>query len=259
MPLLLVQSFIDSIFDRLGYLAPFMLLLGAGAGLPVPEEVTMVGSGFLLYEGRVSFELIFATCWVGTLLGDSIPFWLGRRYGLAALRIPLLAKAIHPERMALIEKRFERHGNWAVFTCRFLPGVRMPGFFSAGTLGMSYVRFLVLDGLGALLMTPAWILLGKVSGSRIARLENSVHNLNQILGFSALALILVLAVRMATRRRERQVDVLRSESREAEHREVVAHLRTEPHEEQHTAPDTGPIAGNPSPGAGHEEQGAGRG
>ena len=41
--------------------------------------------------------------------------------------------------------RFQRHGNWAVFMCRFFAGVRIPGYFLAGTMGMSYGRFLLLE------------------------------------------------------------------------------------------------------------------
>lgn len=209
MPLLLLtENLISVVFQRVGYLAPFLLLVGAGAGLPLPEEITMLGSGFLLYQGEVTFAMIVGTCYVATLIGDSIPFWLGRHFGMSAMRVPLLARIVHPERMALLEKRFETHGNWAVFTCRFLPGVRMPGFFTAGTLGMSYPRFVIIDGAGALIMTPAWVLLGNVFGGKISLLERRVQGLNQILGFAILALLLVWAVRALVHRRERQVATL---------------------------------------------------
>ena len=147
--LLLAQSLVRRYFEDAGYLAPFLILLLAGAGLPVPEEVTMTGSGFLCFRGAVEFWPIVVTCYTATLLGDSIPYWLGRRYGMSALRFRVVAKVVHPERMALLERRFEQHGNWAVFTCRFLPGVRLPGWFMAGTLGMSYTRFIILDGIAA--------------------------------------------------------------------------------------------------------------
>ncbi|MCA9001617.1 MAG: DedA family protein, partial [Planctomycetes bacterium] len=156
------QSFLSSIFNRMGYWAPFLVLLGAGAGLPVPEEVTMVGSGYLLHQGMVSTLPIMVTCWVATLLGDSIPFWMGRLLGPKALKLPLANRILHPERFALIEKRFEKHGTWAIFTCRFLPGVRLPGFFSAGTLGMSYTRFMLADASAALFMVPLYVMLGKI-------------------------------------------------------------------------------------------------
>ena len=212
MSFLLAQSLVRRLFEDAGYFAPFFILLLAGCGLPVPEEVTMAGSGFLVFRGEVSFFPIVLTCYSATLLGDSIPYWLGRHYGMAAMRFRWIARVVHPERMALLEKRFSHHGNWAVFTCRFLPGVRLPGWFMAGTLGMSYPRFLLLDGLAAAVMTPLWVLLGKAAGEHIQVLESTVQDLNQWLGFGVLAMVVTLSVRLMTRRRERQVAALQEAS-----------------------------------------------
>jgi len=196
-------SSLTRIFDRLGYLAPFCVLVGAGCGLPVPEEVTLLGSGFLLHQERVGLAWILLTCYVGTLAGDSIPFWLGRKLGMGMLEHPLLARIFHPERRALLVDRFRRHGHWAVFSCRFLPGVRLPGFFTAGTLRMTYPRFLWVDGIAALIMVPIWILIGRAFGERIERLESEVEHLNQILGFALLALLFIGGAHALVRRRER--------------------------------------------------------
>ncbi len=219
MSLLLTQGVIHRLFDGAGYLAPFVVLLLAGCGLPVPEEVTMAGSGFLVFRGQVELIPIILTCYVATLLGDSIPYWLGRRFGMTALRFRWVAKIIHPERMSLLEERFERHGSLAVFTCRFLPGVRLPGWFMAGTLGMSYPRFLLFDGIGAAIMTPLWVILGRAAGERIDELEATVEDLHQWLGFAVLALALSLWVVVLIRRREHQVAAMEEPGPPEEDRE----------------------------------------
>jgi membrane protein DedA with SNARE-associated domain len=202
---LFAENLLKGFFDDFGYWAPFAFLVGAGAGLPVPEEVTMVGSGFLLHRGLVDPIPIIATCYVATLIGDSIPFWLGRHFGMSVVDRPWARRILHPERMVLLRKRFDTHGNWAIFTCRFLPGVRMPGFFTAGVAGMSYGRFLLFDGLGALIMTPTWVLLGRSFGERISDLEGTVTDLEQYLGFALATAVLILVLRGLVRRRERQV------------------------------------------------------
>ncbi len=199
------QSFLSSIYGRLGYGAPFLVLVGAGAGLPVPEEVTMVGSGYLLHQGLVSTFPIILTCWVATLIGDSIPFWIGRILGPKALKLPLATRILHPERFALIEKRFEKHGSWAIFTCRFLPGVRMPGFFSAGTLRMSYAKFMLADASAALIMVPMYVLIGKAFSKNIGRLEAGIKDSTETLGFILVIVLAFAGVRFLVHRRERQV------------------------------------------------------
>lgn len=205
---LLGETAIGAVFERIGYLAPFCMLVAAGAGLPLPEEVTLVGSGFLVFKERVDLTMIIATCYVATLIGDSIPFWVGRKLGMTVMEHRFIAKMVHPERRALIEERFRRHMYWGTFTCRFLPGIRLPGFFTAGTLGMSYPRFLLVDGLAALILTPVWILIGRAFGEKIATLEGRVQDLNLILGFALLAVLIFIGVRLRIRVRERQLALL---------------------------------------------------
>ena len=125
------------VFGRFHYLAPFTVLLLCGLGLPLPEEVALIGSGLLLHQGRSSSSRSRSCARPRSCSGDSIPFWIGRHWGLAALKARWVAKVLHPERFAQLERRFAEHGNWVVFTCRFLPGLRIPGYFVAGTLGMS--------------------------------------------------------------------------------------------------------------------------
>ena len=195
-----MEGWIGGIFGRFHYLAPFAVLFLCGVGLPLPEEVTLLASGLLLHQGKVEFVPMAVVCSIAILLGDAIPFWLGRRFGMNALRVRWVRRIIHPERFARIEKRFQRHGNWAVFACRFFAGVRIPGYFMAGTLRMSYGRFLLLDGLGVMLTVPISIWLGKIFADQIDRLQHSYRQLHLVLAFAVVTLILVLSVRTRSRR-----------------------------------------------------------
>ena len=198
LPILVMEaeSALSQFFSEFGYLAPFTILVLCGFGFPLPEEVTMLGSGFLLYQGRVEGLEILSVCFAATLIGDSVPYWLGRIYGRKALGIRLVRRVLHPERLSNIESRFRRNETRAVFVCRFLPGLRLPAWFTAGTLGMSYARFLAVDAAGAAIMTPLFIWLGFASGERIAELESTVENLHQILGFVVVGLATVLVVHL---------------------------------------------------------------
>ena len=121
MGLIEQTSFLSQIFGEFSYLAPFVVLLLCGVGLPLPEEVTLIGSGILSYRGEVEFAPIAVVCAVAILLGDSVPFLLGRRYGMSALRIPWGRRIIRPERLTRLKARYEEHGNWVTFACRFFP------------------------------------------------------------------------------------------------------------------------------------------
>lgn len=196
-----LTDFVTQFFERYNYVAPFLVLLACGVGAPLPEEVTLIGSGILLYKGHVEFWPIVGVCAAAILIGDSIPFLLGRKYGMSALRNRWVAKVLHPERFARIENMFKQHGNWTTFAFRFFAGVRIPGYFVAGTLGMSYPRFLLLDLLGVLISVPISIWIGKFFGGQIDELKKTVHDLHLVLAFLVIAVVVTIIVRAVMKRR----------------------------------------------------------
>jgi membrane protein DedA with SNARE-associated domain len=188
--------------------APFIVLLLCGIGLPMPEEVTLIGCGFLCHKEKVDFLWITLVCTAAIIGGDSIPYWLGRRYGLAALKLKWVARILHPERFAELERRFAENGNWAVFTLRFLPGLRLPGYFVAGTLRMSYTRFFLLDMAGVAISVPtsiwiAWKVFDQI-GDDLAAAAAKVSSYNHTVLYSVLALVVsIFAWRWWRRRKTR--------------------------------------------------------
>jgi len=200
MDLLLATGLLDltgsaeQVIEQFTYLGPFLILLLCGLGLPIPEEVTLIGSGLLVYRGEANFVAITAVCSAAILLGDSIPYWLGRHYGKDVLRFRWVRRLVDPRRLIRLERRFEAHGNWATFICRFLPGIRIPGYFVSGTMGMSYWRFLALDGLGVAISVPASIWVGKLFGGQVDRLQEQMDHLHLVLAFLVVALLITVLV-----------------------------------------------------------------
>ena len=165
-------------FTQYPHLAPFAVLMVCGLGLPLPEEFTLIGCGYLCHKEIVDFLTITAVCSGAILGGDSIPYFLGRRYGLSALKI----------------------------TCRFLPGLRMGGYFVAGTMRMSYTRFLLLDGLGVLISVPtsiwiAWKVFDRI-GDDLREAAAKVSSYNHTVLYTGFgAIVLYLTWRWWKRRR----------------------------------------------------------
>jgi len=200
---------VNVLVDRFNYLGPALILLLCGVGLPLPEEVTLIACGLLLHQGEVAFLPITIVCSVAILAGDTVPYWMGRRFGPKAVEHRWVAKILHPERFAIVEEKFQKHGSWVVFMCRFLPGIRIPAYFTAGTLGMRYLRFLMLDALGVTISVPTSIYIALIFGGQIERLKEQMDNFHLILAFALVAVVGVVIFRMFVRRREKQVEALR--------------------------------------------------
>jgi membrane protein DedA with SNARE-associated domain len=104
-------QYIVTKFEAYHYTGPFFVLMLCGLGAPLPEEVPLIGCGLLVSKGNVNFLTINLVCASAILLGDSIPYWLGRHYGLSILKNRFVAKILHPERFAKLERRFEQNGT----------------------------------------------------------------------------------------------------------------------------------------------------
>ena len=101
----------------------------------------------------------------------------------------------------MLDQLSREHGIWAPVFCRFFAGVRIPGYFLAGSMRMSYPRFLLLDSLGVLISVPASIYLGKMFGSSMDQLKQKLGDLHLILGFLVLALVLLMLWKARGRRK----------------------------------------------------------
>ncbi|WP_266180552.1 DedA family protein [Dyella humicola] len=150
-----------TVFAENGYFAVFIALLLCGAGVPLPEDITLVAGGVIAGLGYANVHRMFAVAMVGVLAGDSAMFLLGHHYGARILQWRLVARVLTPERYAKVQQKFERYGNRLMFFARFLPGMRTAVYITAGsTHRVSFLRFFLLDGLAALISVPIWVYLG---------------------------------------------------------------------------------------------------
>jgi membrane protein DedA with SNARE-associated domain len=150
-----------TIFAENGYTAVFIALMICGAGLPLPEDITLVAGGVIAGLGYANVHAMFALAMFGVLLGDAGIFLLGHHYGARILKWRFVARVLTPERYAKVQEKFDRYGNRMLFFARFLPGMRTTVYLTAGTTHrVSFARFLIIDTLAALISVPFWVYLG---------------------------------------------------------------------------------------------------
>lgn len=140
--------------DIVPYFIAFGVLLACGLGIPIPEDLTLFTMGYLAYNGIVDIWVSIIVCFAGVMIGDSVIFWIGRRYGSRLLTHGFFAKVLPPDRMAKTREMFLKWGNKVIFAARFMPGLRAPTYFSAGALHLPFRVFFFYDGLAALLSVP---------------------------------------------------------------------------------------------------------
>ncbi|ATB33703.1 DedA family protein [Melittangium boletus] len=168
-----MQEFLTSLLGStqgiLAYATVFGILVACGLGVPLPEDISLILGGFLAHKGAASLSGMMAIGFAGILVGDSLIFLAGRRLGSQVGRSPtgFFARIVTPEKRAKVEGLFGLHGQKIVMIARFLPGVRAVTYFTAGSAGMSYGRFIFWDGLAALLSAPFFVWLGFHFGDKL--------------------------------------------------------------------------------------------
>lgn len=181
------------------YFATFGLLLAAGMGMPIPEEVPVVAAGFA--SGHAASQvppqhpfwfIMLPVCIIGVVVSDGILYTIGRLGGQRLLDRPFVQKhLVRPEKRQKIEANFHKYGIRILLGARFLPGIRAPIFVMAGVMRLPLALFLLADGVYAI--PGVTILFGLAfwyTDSFIALFEHIHHNVRIV---QHLVVVLVLS------------------------------------------------------------------
>ena len=173
----------------------FLLLLGGGIGLPLPEDLTLLAAGVLAHRHVLRLRAVIAVGFVGVVCADWIIYLAGRRYGRGIVAHPLLARLFGAARLDAVRSAVERHGARAVFAARFMLGFRIATFFAAGTFHVPASRFALAEGASSAIFVPAMATLGFLFSDRAERVARDIGRVQHwlvMVGLLALALYLGL-------------------------------------------------------------------
>jgi membrane protein DedA with SNARE-associated domain len=195
------MTFLDALLDFLLnfygpglYLLIFSVLLACGLGIPIPEDITLFCGGVLAYYGLTDVWMTIFISFLGVMIGDSIVFFLGARFGRNLTQKGIFRKLLNEQRLDIIQERFLlKHGNKMIFAARFMPGLRAPLFFSAGTLKVPFRVFIFYDGVAALISVPAIVYLVFHYGSELERVVRKIQSVEQAI-VVGIAIAVVVAV-----------------------------------------------------------------
>ncbi len=152
---------------RTSGLALVILLLLIAAATLVSEDLACIATGFLVARGTIGFLPGTIACFLGILIGDLLLFLAGRFLGRAALRRAPLRWFISDADVDRSSAWFARRGPVLVAVSRFLPGTRLPTYFTAGVLRTSIWSFTLYFTLAGAVWTPLLVGLSAVLGETV--------------------------------------------------------------------------------------------
>lgn len=182
-----LAGFIIATISRLGYGGIVLLMAIESACIPLPSEIIMPFSGYLVYTGEMNLWLVaFAGafgCVVGSIVAYYAGAWGGRpfveKYGKYIL--------ISRHDLDLADRWFQRHGDITIFIGRLLPVIRTFIAFPAGIARMDMWRFNIYTFVGSYIwcLVLAWI--GMKLGEHWNTLGVYFHRFDAIIGVILLA------------------------------------------------------------------------
>jgi membrane protein DedA with SNARE-associated domain len=146
----ILSAFVVATISALGYPGIVLLMGIESACIPLPSEVIMPFSGYLVYTGRFNLWAVAIAGAVGCVAGSLVAYWVGMYGGR-----PLIEKygryvLISPRDLDLADRWFARYGELIVFVSRLLPVIRTFIAFPAGVAKMNLTRFVAYTFLGSL-------------------------------------------------------------------------------------------------------------
>jgi len=181
----------------------FGIIMLAGVGIPISEEILIVPAGFLIERGVLPLWWTVAAAWTGVVLADLIWMLLVRRFAHRLLAIRFFRRMFHPRRILEIKYLLEKWGAWVVVMGRILPAARTPVITAAGLAHMPLRKFMLGECVGAA-KSVAWQL---CVGWLIAKgLGDSVHDthVRDAILIGAGVLVLVVVAWWWRRRRQKR-------------------------------------------------------
>jgi len=170
------------LIESLGYWGVFIAMTLESACIPLPSEIIMPFSGYVVYQGTTNMTIIGIGIvgTLGNLFGSLIAYYVGLVGGR-----PILEKygkyiLISHSKLELADKWFEKYGYEAVFISRFLPGVRTFISLPAGIARMDIKKFIVYTLLGCLPWSFALAYIGVSLGPHWELIKTYFHILDYI-------------------------------------------------------------------------------
>ena len=145
-----LSGIIVATISLLGYSGIVLLMAIESACIPLPSEIIMPFSGYLVSTGQMNLWLVGIAGAVGCVLGSLVAYWVGSKGGR-----PLIEKygryvLVSPHDLDLADRWFANYGEIIVFVSRLLPAIRTFIAFPAGVARMNLQRFIFYTFAGSL-------------------------------------------------------------------------------------------------------------
>jgi membrane protein DedA with SNARE-associated domain len=187
----MVQQSMALWIGHYGYPAIFFLLIGGIVGVPVPDQLLLVVSGYLVLTKSLSMGPTLLVAVLGSIVGITLSYALGRGSGSYLSKMRFAANRLQNAR-----QWFERFGGWTLVFGYFIPGIRNLIGFTSGMMRLRIRYFAPYAYAGAILSSVTCVCAGYFLGAQADWALASVSRL----ALTAVAVASLFLIRKAMRK-----------------------------------------------------------
>ena len=196
-----LAQWITNVVSSFGYVGVFVLVALGNLHLPIPTQITLPLSGFLIGQGEFSFVPVMGASTAAAVAVSFVFYYVGawigeenlRRFVSRFGRFVLVGEKDLDKASAV----FDRHGGKAILIGHLVPGV---GAFISIPAGLRHVSifgwFMFYTVLGSILWNAGFVVLGWVLGENWQVVKKYVS----IIEYAALAIFVAVVIWFVWRR-----------------------------------------------------------
>ncbi len=166
-----ISSWIINIISHFGYGGVTFLMALESACIPVPSEIIMTFSGYLVWIEKMSFLPVVLWATLGNLLGSIVAYIVGFYGGRPFVEKYGKYLLISGDDLDRAENWFRKYGAWSVSFSRMLPVVRTFISLPAGIARMPFLKFSIYTALGSLPWAVILTYIGVIMGENWSGIE----------------------------------------------------------------------------------------
>ena len=154
------MDYLISFLETYGYAAMFIAMVLENANIPIPSEIVLGFSGYLIAQGVFEMNMTMIVATAAGVVGSILSYWMGEHGGRPLLKKYGAYIFFNEHKFEMAEKLFNKYGGAAGFFGRLLPGIRTFISFPAGIARYPMSRFVIWTLLGTIPWTILLVWLG---------------------------------------------------------------------------------------------------
>src|SRR2546422_9983311 len=157
----MIQQSMALWIGQYGYPAIFFLLIAGIVGFPIPDQLLLIISGYLVLTNSLSLTPTLLVAVLGSICGITLSYLLGRGSGSY-----LAKRRFAAHRLQNARNCFERFGGWTLVFGYFIPGIRNLIGFTSGMMRLRVQYFARYAYAGAIVSSLTCVCAGYFLGTQ---------------------------------------------------------------------------------------------